>query len=31
MGTTLHALSLTARIAAGTGLLYLACFLISIS
>jgi hypothetical protein len=31
MATTLHAFTLTARITAGTGLLYLACFLISIS
>ncbi len=31
MATTLHTLSLAARITAGTGLLYLACLLISIS
>ena len=31
MATTLHALSLAARILTGTVLLYLACLLISIS
>jgi hypothetical protein len=31
MATTLHALSLAARITTGTAFLYLACFLISIS
>jgi hypothetical protein len=31
MATTLHVLSLAARITAGTTFLYLVCFLISIS
>jgi hypothetical protein len=31
MATTLRALSLAARAIAGTGFLYLACFLISLS
>jgi hypothetical protein len=31
MATTLHALSLAARITIGAAFLYLACFLISIS
>jgi hypothetical protein len=31
MATTLRALSLAARVITGTGFLYLACFLISLS
>jgi len=31
MATTLHALALAARVIGGTALLYLACFLISLS
>jgi hypothetical protein len=31
MATTLHTLSLTARVLTGTAFLYLACFLISIA
>lgn len=31
MATTLHALALVARVITGTGFLYLACFLVSLS